>query len=259
MNLNSPVFFKQVVLVSGALGDIGMAIAQRFVGEGAIVALCDRHPKDIAMDKLSVLDNLGAVYHYDEVDVTDFDQVKTWIDNVYDRFGEFHIVVANAATVTLKGYQELLPEDWSKEIRVNLDGSFFVANYAANCFVKNATKGNIVFMGSWAAHAVHQNLPAYSVSKAAIRMLCQSMALEYATYGIRVNELAPGFVNAGLSKIVWSKNPAEIEQARQQVPLGDIIEADEVADQLLWICNPKNKHLTGSTILIDGGLSLVRK
>jgi len=259
MNKKSQMFTKQVVLITGALGDIGLCIAQQFVAAGAIVALSDRYADDEAVAKLHKAGFAHDTYRYQQVDVTDYVAVQNWIDTVVNEFGALHIVVANAATVTLKGYQELTAQDWSKELRVNVDGSFFVANYAANYFVKQGIRGNVIFMGSWAAHAVHQNLPAYSVSKAAIRMLCQSMALEFAPYGIRVNELAPGFVNAGLSKVVWSENPGQIEEARLKVPVQAIIEAYEVAEQVLWICNPNNRHLTGSTLLMDGGLSLVRK
>lgn len=253
------MFTDQVVLLTGALGDIGLCIAQQFVAAGATVALSDRFTKEQATFKLADAGLDASVYHYQQVDVTDDQAVQNWVDMVASEWGAIHIVVANAATVTLKGYQTLTAQEWSRELRVNVDGSFFVANYAANYFVKQGIAGNVVFMGSWAAHAVHQNLPAYSVSKAAIRMLCQSMALEFAPYGIRVNELAPGFVNAGLSKVVWDENPGQIAEAQQQVPLRQIIEADEVAEQVLWLCNPKNHHLTGSTLLMDGGLSLVRK
>lgn len=258
MSTEKALYDKQVILITGALGDIGMCIAQQFAAQGATLALSDRYPAQQAMDILRKVDLPAANYRYHQVDVTDFDQVKGWMDAISQEFGAYHIVVANAATVTLKGYQSLTPQEWSNELRVNLDGSFFVANYAANFFVEQQIAGNIVFMGSWAAHAVHQNLPAYSVSKAAIRMLCQSMALEFAPYGIRVNELAPGFVNAGLSKVVWAETPGQIDKARLQVPVKAIIEADEVALQVLWICNPSNRHLTGSTLLMDGGLSLIR-
>lgn len=115
-----------------------------------------------------------------------------------------------------------------------------------------------MFLGSWAAHAVHENLPAYSVSKAAVRMLCQTMALEYAAQGIRVNEIAPGYVNAGLSKVVWSKDPRLQTEAAAVVPLGTILESEEIADQVLWMCSSACRQMTGASIVLDGGLSLIR-
>jgi NAD(P)-dependent dehydrogenase (short-subunit alcohol dehydrogenase family) len=184
--------------------------------------------------------------------------VDAWVTRIRQELGAISICIANAACVTIKNFSSLSKEEWKNEMAVNLDGSFFLANACAKSFVETELAGSIVFMGSWAAHAVHQNLPAYSVSKAGLRMLCQAMALEYAAYGIRVNEIAPGYVNAGLSKVVWSSNAELQMKAKAVVPLGQIIEAEEVAKQVLWICSDNCKHMTGTAIVMDGGLSLIR-
>ncbi|MGJ7033496.1 SDR family NAD(P)-dependent oxidoreductase [Niabella hirudinis] len=246
---------EKVVLISGALGDIGMAIATAYLRTGHAVSFCDIEPEEKALQRLH---KLQGTFEYHKVDVSDATAVANWIAAVLERFGRIDDCIVNAAKVTLKDYRNITPEAWKRELEVNLNGAFYLANAAARYFSKAQVAGNIVFLGSWAAHAVHKNLPAYSVSKAGLRMLCQSMALEYAPYGIRVNELAPGYVNAGLSKEVWSTAPDLQEAARNQVPLKRIIEAREVADQVLWITAPENRHLTGATILLDGGLSLIR-
>ncbi len=251
-------FDKKVVLISGGLGDIGKAIAQAFIDRGAIVAISDRFSPEVAKEKLPVLTNRAVPIHYAQVDVSQAGQVADWIATVRRDLGPIAVGIANAANVTLKNYQELSDAEWRSEMNVNLDGAFYMANGCAKCFVADAIAGNIVFLGSWAAHAVHANLPAYSVSKAAIRMLCQSMALEYAAFGIRVNEIAPGYVNAGLSKVVWAKEPNLQQEAASVVPLGKILEADDIAQQVLWICAEQSKHLTGASIVLDGGLSLIR-
>lgn len=246
---------EKVVLISGGLGDIGMAITAAYLRTGHIVSLCDIEPEEKALLRLKAL--RGAI-DYHQVDVSDAAAVANWIATVQERFGRIDNCIVNAARVTLKDYRSITPEEWKRELEVNLDGAFYLANGAARYFIGAKVAGNIVFLGSWAAHAVHKNLPAYSVSKAGLRMLCQSMALEYAPYGIRINELAPGYVNAGLSKDVWSTAPDLQEAARNQVPLKKIIEAGEIATQVLWITAPENRHLTGATLLLDGGLSLIR-
>ena len=88
-----------------------------------------------------------------------------------------------------------------------------------------AFPGWVVFIGSWAAHAVHTNIPAYCVSKAGIRMLCKCMALELAPHQILVNEIAPGFVDAGLTGRNFEKNPGTREKAEQRVPIHKLISA----------------------------------
>ncbi|MGF7025497.1 MULTISPECIES: SDR family NAD(P)-dependent oxidoreductase [Sphingobacterium] len=249
---------NKVVLISGGLGDIGRAMAEAFLTQQAIVCISDRFEPQVARARWPLLDGAGARLFYDQVDVADARQVDAWVQRIRQELGAISICIANAACVTIKDFSTLSNEEWKNEMAVNLDGSFFLANACAKSFVETELAGSIIFMGSWAAHAVHQNLPAYSVSKAGLRMLCQAMALEYATYGIRVNEIAPGYVNAGLSKVVWSSNAELQMKAKAVVPLGQIIEAEEVAKQVLWICSDNCKHMTGTAIVMDGGLSLIR-
>jgi NAD(P)-dependent dehydrogenase (short-subunit alcohol dehydrogenase family) len=249
---------NKVVLISGGLGDIGRAMAEAFLTQQAIVCISDRFEPHVARERWPLLDDAGASLFYDQVDVADGRQVDAWVTRIRQELGAISICIANAACVTIKNFSSLSNEEWKNEMAVNLDGSFFLANACAKSFVETELAGSIVFMGSWAAHAVHQNLPAYSVSKAGLRMLCQAMALEYAAYGIRVNEIAPGYVNAGLSKVVWSSNTELQMKAKAVVPLGQIIEAEEVAKQVLWICSDNCKHMTGTEIVMFGGLSLIR-
>ncbi|MBO9619591.1 MAG: SDR family oxidoreductase [Niabella sp.] len=249
---------NKVVLISGGLGDIALATALAFGREGAWVALSDIHPQTTARPKLALLENEGIPCAYYKADMGDAAAVQGWINCVVDEWQRLDVAIVNAATVTQKSIATITAQEWQAELQVNLNGAFYLAQQAAVYFSDNKIPGNIVFLGSWAAHAVHPHIPAYCVAKAAVRMLCQCMALEFAPHGIRVNEMAPGYVNAGLSKEVWEQQPELIEKARLQVPLGGLIEAAEVAEQILWICRSENRHLTGSSLLMDGGLSLLR-
>jgi NAD(P)-dependent dehydrogenase (short-subunit alcohol dehydrogenase family) len=100
-------------------------------------------------------------------------------------------------------------------------------------------------------------VPDYCVAKAGLRMLSRCMALEYARHGILVNEVAPGFVNAGLSRQVFEKDPQFHSQCAARVPIGEIMTAEEVAFHVAHLCDPRNHSMTGSVLLCDGGLSLV--
>lgn len=245
-------------MISGGLGDIAQATALAFGKAGARVALSDITPLSEAESRITILRDQRVEVHYSVVDIRIPEAVTAWLAEVNRLWGKVSIAIASAATITMKRFQELTPAEWARDMEVNLNGSFFLANAACRHFTEHGIQGNVVFLGSWAAHAVHEALPAYGVSKAAIRMLCQSMALEYAPNGIRLNEVAPGYVNAGLSRKVWNQDPAEAEAARLRVPVNTLIEPAEVARQILWVCDPQNKHFTGSTLLMDGGLSLKR-
>lgn len=167
------------------------------------------------------------------------------------------IIIANAATVTFAGLYEITSEQWFRELRVNLDGAFHLTQSATARLLHHSRPGRVVFIGSWAAHSVHTHIPAYCVSKAGLRMLCKCMALELAPHNILVNEIAPGYVDAGLSGRSFEKNPDTRKEAQQKVPVKKLISALEVAYQVIQLCHPSNEHMTGSTVLMDGGLSLL--
>lgn len=252
------LFEQKTVLISGGLGDIGRAVALAFAAEGANVAIGDVQPAASAQALLAALRQLSVRCHYTCVDVADAAAVDAWIAEAETQLGIIHMVVANAATVTIAGLYKITAEQWTKELRVNLDGAFYVSRAVTSRLLALEMTGSVVFVGSWAAEAVHSNIPAYAVSKAGMRMLCQCMALELAPHGIMVNEIAPGYVDAGVSRQVWDQSPALREDARKRVPVQALITPAEVALQVLRLCDPANKHITGSILLMDGGLSLVR-
>lgn len=250
------LFEGQTVIISGGLGDIGRATAQEFASCGAKIALGDIKPENVADKFLEEL-NSKTVCHYKQVDVTVAKAVRSWIDETESTIGTPGIIIANAAIVTPASIHEITPEQWEKELCVNLNGAFHLTQYATSRLVSRGLPGRVVFVGSWAASAVHRHIPAYCVSKAGIRMLCRCMALELAPFNIHVNEIAPGYVNAGLSAQIWKDNPGQYEEAEAKVPVKKIMSAKEVAEQILYLCNPHNDHMTGATLLLDGGLSLL--
>ncbi len=250
-------FQNKVALISGGLGDIGTAIARAFAEQGASIALGDLAPASNATGLVSELSEYKVSVSYTQVDVSDAEKVREWIQSVERNQGIPDLIIANAATVTLKGIHDLTPDQWSRELRVNLDGAFFMTQYATSRLRASGRSGKVVFIGSWAAHAVHAHIPAYSVSKAGLRMLCKCMALELAPFDILVNEVAPGYVQAGLSAQIWEKDHELRDQSRNKVPVKRLITPEEVAAQVLHVSHPDNKHITGSTILMDGGLSLL--
>ena len=248
---------NQVAIISGGLGDIGRAIATELADAGADIALGDIRPAEDANDFLGLLNAKGVRARYDRVDVADATAVRGWVEAVEANLRPPTLAIANAAIVTISNVCEITPEQGSRELRINLDGSFYLAQSAALRMLAHKLPGRIVFIGSWAAHAPHPRIPAYCVAKAGLRMLCKEMALELAEHDILVNEVAPGYVDAGLSAMLWRKNPGARESAKERVPARRLIDAADVARQVAYLCDPQNRHMTGSTLLMDGGLSLV--
>ncbi len=251
------IFNNKIVAISGGMGDIGRALCRAFAREGAAIALCDVVPHALGDDFASqVKQDNQVLCTYDSVDVTDAAAIEEWFDRTIMRFGVPDIIIANAATVTLGGILGTSPDVWAQEISVNLNGAFYLTQTGARHLMDSKKTGHIVFVGSWAAHAPQPRMPAYCAAKAGLRILCKCMALELAPHGILVNEIAPGYVDGGLSGQVWKQRPDLAELAKKQVPTGHIIQVDDIAAEALHLCRPENIHTTGSTLLMDGGLSL---
>jgi glucose 1-dehydrogenase len=206
---------------------------------------------------LGQLAELGVRARYDRVDVSRPDEVTKWFDEVERNLGLASLIIPNAAIVTVSPLMKMQQEDWTRELNVNLTGAFHMARTGTARLLHHQRPGRIVFTGSWAAHAPHPLITAYCVAKAGLRMLCKCMALELAPHGILVNEVAPGYVDAGLSAGVWKSNPQARANAQSRVPINKLIDVEDVAFQVAHLCDPANRHMTGSTLLMDGGLSLV--
>jgi glucose 1-dehydrogenase len=257
---SSPSFSlqNQVAVLSGGLGDIGLATAQALLEAGASVALSDLAAPDDARDRLaSALGSLADKTFYACVDTSREDAVKQWLQGVATQVGTPSIAVVNAAVVESGSAMSVSEESWRRHLDINLSGALWMAREAARRMVDAQIAGRVVLVGSWAAHAPHPQIVAYSVAKAGLRMLCQCLALELAPHGITVNEIAPGFVDAGLSARLFEQDPALRERCLERVPTGRILGAEDVAREILALCDPQRGHLTGASVVVDGGLSLL--
>lgn len=250
------MFTKQTIIISGGVGDIGFAAAEKFASLGADIALGDIRSEYECQELLHKITNYGVRCHYTTVDISDATQTRKWIQNVTEELSAPSIIIANAAITRLAGFQETSTDQWVHDININVNGAFFLTKYATQQLLELGLTGRVVFVGSWAATHVHSHMPSYSVSKAAVSMLNKCLALELAPYGILVNEIAPGYVDAGLSGRIWDENPGRREKAAERVPTKQVISAAEVAEKIVFLCDPNNKHMVGSTLLMDGGLSL---
>lgn len=246
----------QVAVVSGGLGAIGSATVRAFAAQGADVAWCDLLPEDRALPLVGEVQDLGQQCLYHRADVSDPRAVSSWLLDVEQRLGIASLIVPNAAIVGLAPWPQLSAEDWRRVMAINLDGAFHLASIATRRLIELGLPGRVVFVGSWAADHVHLALPAYCVAKAGMRMLTRCMAGALAPHDILVNEVAPGFVAAGLADQFPESVRDAHEASRRQVPVGRLIKPDEVASQIVHLCDPDNRHMTGSTVLMDGGLSL---
>lgn len=233
------------ILVTGGAGGIGMAIADMLVQRGAAVVLTDIDAKQLEAAR----ERTGASAAFPG-DITDEDDVSEIFSRMADHMGGIDGLVNNAGIAQeLAGTRNQALADWRRVIDVNLQGSFLAAR-AASRWMKSG--GAIVNIASVAGLCAFRASNGYSVSKAAIVMMTKTLALDLARFGIRVNAVAPGIIDAPMAKVVQGIADMSLEE---RIPMGRIGHADEVAKAVHFLLSDEASYITGISLPVDGGWS----
>lgn len=233
-------------VVTGAGSGIGAVIAEHAAKAGFSVSAWD-----IDGGKVSeVAGRIGDAVTSLCVDVTDEAAVGTAMASLPEPPG---LVVSSAGIVRFGPLLDLPVRDWESVLRVNLTGTFVVARAAARRMCA-ARSGCIVNLASINGVAVAPRAGAYTASKAAIVRLGEQMALEWAEFGIRVNTVTPGLIDAGMSEEIYA-DPEARRQRIAHVPMGRLGSAEDVADAVMFLASPKASYITGQNIVVDGGIT----
>jgi NAD(P)-dependent dehydrogenase (short-subunit alcohol dehydrogenase family) len=237
-------------LVTGANGGLGSHFAQTLAKAGAKVAVAARR-----LDSLrGVRDAITAAGGRAEpvaLDVTDPASVVRAFEQAAATLGPITVVVNNAGIAITKPLLEHTVEDWQQVIEVNLNGAWRVAQTAARHMVKNEQGGSIVNIASILGLRVSAQVPSYAASKAAVIHLTKAMALELARYRIRVNALAPGYVETGINKEFFESEVGQVMVKR--VPQRRIGRPEELDGALLLLASDAGSYTTGAVLAVDGG------
>ncbi|MBS2969540.1 glucose-1-dehydrogenase [Metabacillus sp. KIGAM252] len=244
----------KVVVVTGASSGLGRAIAKRFGQEKAKVVINYYKNEGKSDELIGEIKEAGGEAVKVQGDVSKEEDVKKIIQFAIDTYGTLDVMVNNAGIQNEVPTEELSLDDWNKVISTNLTGIFVGSREAIAYMLKNDIKGSIINMSS-----VHQIIPwphfaHYAASKGGIKMLSETLALEFAPHGIRVNCLAPGAINTPINKEKFS-DPAAKEEVLKMIPLNKIGEPEEVAAAAVWLASEEASYVTGTTLYIDGGMT----
>ena len=245
-----------LVVVSGGAGSIGRAIATQAAQAGACIAVCDVDICEADAVAAQIRDD-GAVAKSFEMDVTDREMVAAVMNSAVKELGPLRGLVTAAGVLRTGPLSSQSHEDWQRVMAVNVDGTFHAVQAAIPHLA--STQGSIVTLGSVSAFIGSADGGAYTTSKGAVLSFSYAAAGELAPRGIRVNNVAPGWVDGGFTHqaLAASDNPDALRKRASALhPLGRMATPNDVANAVVWLLSDQAAFITGSMLLVDGGFMI---
>jgi glucose 1-dehydrogenase len=245
----------KVAIVTGAASGLGKAIAIRFGEERMKVVVNYLSKEDEAEKVVAAIKRAGGESIAVQADVSKEDQVEHLIATAHKHFGTLDVMMNNAGIQKEIPSHKMTLDDWNQVISVNLSGTFLGSTKAINYMIEHQIKGSIINMSS-----VHEVVPwphfvHYASSKGGMKMLTQTLALEYAPYGIRVNNIGPGAINTPINEEKFS-DPKTKKDVLSMIPMKEIGEPAQIASIAAFLASDEASYVTGITLFADGGMKL---
>ena len=244
----------KVVVITGSSTGLGKAMAIRFATEKAKVVVNYRSKEDEANSVLEEIKKVGGEAIAVKGDVTVESDVINLVQSAIKEFGKLDVMINNAGMENPVSSHEMSLSDWNKVIDTNLTGAFLGSREAIKYFVENDIKGTVINMSS-----VHEKIPwplfvHYAASKGGMKLMTETLALEYAPKGIRVNNIGPGAINTPINAEKFA-DPEQRADVESMIPMGYIGEPEEIAAVAAWLASSEASYVTGITLFADGGMT----
>jgi glucose 1-dehydrogenase len=244
----------KVAIVTGSSQGIGRGIAERFGQEGASVVVNYIGGSAMAEEVKQNIEAGGGRAITVQADISRLDDIKNLFDEAIQTFGRVDVLVNNAGIEKHAPFWNVTESDYDRVLSVNLKGAFFSTQRMARHLIETGRRGKIVNISS-----VHEDLPfpnfsAYCASKGGLKMLTRNLAVELGTYGINVNNIAPGAIETPINRNLLN-DPTKLNSLLGQIPLKRLGQPEDVAGLAVFLASDEADYVTGSTFFVDGGLT----
>ncbi|NOZ63893.1 MAG: 3-oxoacyl-[acyl-carrier-protein] reductase [Caldiserica bacterium] len=240
---------NRVALITGGARGIGKAIALKLAEEGADIAVFDIQEGAALSGEI---EKKGVNFGFWEVDIRNFAQVEKCVSEVKEKFGNIHILVNNAGITRDNLLVRMREEEWDQVIEINLKGAFNCSRCVVKVMMKQK-EGCIVNIASVVGMIGNTGQANYSASKGGLIAFTKSLAKELARWGIRVNAVAPGFIQSAMTEKL---SPQAREKMLADIPMDRIGLPEEVADSVFFLSSPLSSYITGEVVRVDGGMAI---
>jgi NAD(P)-dependent dehydrogenase (short-subunit alcohol dehydrogenase family) len=241
------------VIVTGSGRGLGKTISKGLAGLGASLVVCSRTAEEAESTAAEIQSDGGNAVAV-TTDIADRDSCKHLVEVAVDRFGGVDVLVNNAGITSIEPAEEAKPESWSKLLDVNLTGYFHCSQFAAGAMLADSRQGSIVNVSSVAAFVGIPGLLSYSAAKAGVNQMTRSMAVEWATRGIRVNAIAPGYIANVMRDAAADLAKAEKqEEITRLTPMERLGLPEELVGPVAFLASDASAYVTGTVLPVDGG------
>ena len=246
-------FKNKTAIVTGAGQGIGLEICSQLASEGANVILNDVDETLAGNAAKHIIENTGGNCMALAGDCSNIIFIQQMVETAMHQFGQLDIVIANAGITLFGDFFTYSPESFFRVMQVNLAGTFFLAQAAANQMKRQSSGGALLFTSSVTGHQAHKDLAAYGMSKAALEMLAKNLVIELSQYKINVNTIAPG---ATLTERTLG-DPEYAATWSRLTPMGQPASVTDIAATALFLVSDGAKHITGQSLIVDGGWTCI--
>jgi NAD(P)-dependent dehydrogenase (short-subunit alcohol dehydrogenase family) len=242
---------KKVAIVTGGGSGIGLAIAEKFISAGIQTVIVGRDEQKLNAAKAQ----LGELCYPMPCDVSNLSSIPAFVEKVTAQFGQIDILVNNAGINMKKDFTEVTDEEFQSVITTNLCSVFTMSREVVKQMLTQGS-GSIINISSMAAQYGLPRVIAYSASKTAIDGMTRAMAVELSPKGIRINAIAPGFIETAMTAKALNSDPERKQKVFARTPMGYMGQPSDIGDAALFLATDASKYITGVVLPVDGGNSI---